>query len=61
VKPFSKVASILLALVSLLQLTRFLLGWEVHVNGATVPLWPSALACLVTGVLSVGLWREAGR
>ena len=60
-KPYSKAASVLLCIVSLGQLTRFLMHWLVAVAGTTIPLWPSALACLVTGTLSVMVWREASR
>ncbi len=33
-------AIVFLGLLSLLQLTRVLLGWSVVVNGVAVPTWP---------------------
>ena len=58
-KPFSTAASILLALISLLQLLRFLMGWVVTVNGVIIPVWASGIACLVAGGLAVKVWKEA--
>jgi len=57
-KPFSLVAVALLSLVALLQLLRFLLGWEITINGITVPVWASAIAFIIAGGLAVLLWRE---
>jgi len=61
VKPFSLAAAFLLGLVALMQLVRLVLGWPVIVNGASIPLWPSAIACLVLAGLAVMVWREARR
>jgi hypothetical protein len=58
-KPFTTIAILFLGLVSALQLGRFLLGWEVIVNGVAIPTWASAIACVVTGVLAVMAWRES--
>lgn len=58
-KPFTTLTIVLLGLLSALQLARFLLGWEVVVNGLAVPIWASALACLVAGGLALMLWRES--
>lgn len=60
-KPFTSLACLLLALIALLQLTRVLLGWDVTVNGVTVPLWASVIAAVVTGSLSLLTWRESRR
>jgi hypothetical protein len=60
-KPFTTLACLLLALIALLQLTRALLGWEVIVNGFAVPIWPSAVAALVAGLIAAMTWREARR
>lgn len=57
-KPFTALASALLALIALLQLLRFILAWPVSVNGVDIPTWVSALAFVVAGGLSVMLWRE---
>lgn len=58
-KPFSLVAAVVLGLVALVQLLRVVLGWSVVINGLAVPLWASAVACLVVGALAVMVWREA--
>ena len=60
-KPFTTVAILFLGLLSALQLARFLLGWEVVVNGVSIPTWASAIACVVTGGLAIMLGREARR
>jgi hypothetical protein len=49
---------IFLALVAVAQLLRLVLRVEVTAGGVSIPLWASALACVVTGELSFMLWRE---
>jgi hypothetical protein len=61
VKPFTTIAIALIGLFALVQLGRFLLGWEVIVNGVAVPLWASAVAAAVVGVIAVMAWRETRR
>lgn len=58
-KPFTTVAIVLLSLIAILQLARFILGWEVSVNGAAIPTWVSAIAFVVAGGVAVMLWRES--
>lgn len=58
-KPFSSVAVVMFGLVALMQLLRLTLGWSVVVNGVSIPLWASAVACLVAAGLAVMVWREA--
>lgn len=57
-KPFTTIAVVLLSLIALLQLLRFLLGWEVVVNGMAIPLWASGVAFVVAGGLAAMVWRE---
>jgi hypothetical protein len=57
-KPFTLVAVAVLSLVSLLQLLRLLLGWEITINGITIPLWASGLAFVVAAGLAAMVWRE---
>lgn len=57
-KPFTTLASAIFALISLVQLLRFVLAWPVSVNGVDIPVWASAIVCLVAAVLSVMVWRE---
>ena len=61
VKPFSLAAAVLLGVVALAQLVRLVLAWPVIVNGSSIPLWPSAIACLVAAGLAVMVWRDARR
>ena len=58
-KPFTKIACVLLGLISLGQLTRFLMGWVVTVNCVVIPVWLSLEASLVDGGLAVMVWKEA--
>lgn len=58
-KPFSTISVVVFALVALAQLVRLIMGWPVVVNGTNIPLWASAIACLVAAVLAVMIWREA--
>jgi hypothetical protein len=58
-KPFTATTAVLLALIALLQLARFILGWEVTVNGVSVPVWASGIAFLIAGGLASMLWRES--
>ena len=57
-KPFTLVAVVVFSLVSLLQLLRLLMGWEVTINGSVIPLWASGIACVVAAGLAVTVWRE---
>ncbi|QSX77125.1 hypothetical protein [Agrilutibacter solisilvae] len=60
-KPFTTLTCVLLALISVLQLSRVLLAWDVVVNGVAIPLWASVLATIIPAVLSVMTWRESRR
>jgi hypothetical protein len=60
-KPFSVISALVLGLVALVQLLRLVLGWSVVINGFGIPLWVSAVACLVAAGLAVMVWREARR
>lgn len=60
-KPFSAIAAIVFALIAVLQLLRFVLGWQIVVNGVSIPLWASAVAFLVAAGLAAMVWREAHR
>jgi hypothetical protein len=45
-KPFTTVAVAFLSLIAILQLTRVIRGWEVVINGVSIPLWASGVACV---------------
>jgi len=54
-------AAALLTAVSLAHLLRWVFGVEVTVAGRIVPMWVSAVACVVAGGLAYMLWRGARR
>ena len=58
-KTYSTIATLLLAVVSLVQGLRFALSWPVTIGSFAVPTWFSAVACVVIGWIAIGLWREA--
>lgn len=60
-KPIARITTVFLALVALAQFLRLVLRVEVIAGGVTVPLWASAVACMLTGGLAVLLWRESRR
>ena len=58
-KPFTTITIVLFSLIALLQLVRFILRWEVTVNGIIIPIWASGIAFVIAAALAVMLWREA--
>ena len=58
-KPFTRITSAFLLLVSHFHAIRLALRWEVTINHVIVPLWLSAIALLVTATLAIMLWRES--
>ena len=58
-KPFTKLAAVLLGIVALAHLYRVLRPFEVVVAGHAVPEWVSLVGLVVPGVLAVMLWRES--
>ena len=60
-KPFTTVAILLISAAAVLQLIRFLRGWVVTVDGATIPVWVSGVAAVVLGLVAAMLWRESHR
>lgn len=57
-KPASLLAVVVFSLVALSHLLRLILGIEVLVGGAVIPMWVSVVGLLVTAALAVALWRE---
>ena len=51
-KTFTKIATVILGIVALLQLLRIFLGWSVVIGGWMVPMWFSWIAVVVAGSLS---------
>jgi hypothetical protein len=60
-KPIARLTTIFLALVSITQFLRLVLQVEVMAGGVRIPLWASAVACVVAGGLAILLWRESKR
>ena len=59
-KAFSLVAGLIFLLVAAAHLLRLLLRWSVILNGWTVPMWVSAIAVVVAGLLAFeGLGRRS--
>jgi membrane protein implicated in regulation of membrane protease activity len=58
-KPMTKIASVILALVALLHLARVLFKTNVLIDTFELPLWVSMLGFTVASLLSFGLWRES--
>jgi hypothetical protein len=58
-KPATLLAALVFSLVSIAHLARLILGTEVLVGGAVIPMWVSVIGLFVTGGLAVALWREA--
>jgi len=60
-KPFTTIAVVFLALIAVVQLLRFVLGWTVTLNGRIVPVWLSGIVFVITAGLAVMVWRETRR
>ena len=58
-KPFTAIAIAVFSLIAILQLIRVILGWEVVIDGVSIPVWVSGIAFIVSGGLAVMLWRES--
>ena len=49
---YARLAAIVFAIIALLQLIRAVAGWPIVVGGTEMPVWPSWVAVVVTGILS---------
>jgi len=56
-----RVASVVFGLISAAQLARLIIRPQVLVEGYLIPLWPSALAFVILGGLSLWLWKLGRR
>jgi hypothetical protein len=52
-----RVAAALFLLVCIVQVGRLVVRPEILVAGHVMPLWPSAVAAAVAGVLAIWMWR----
>jgi len=55
------VAGIVFAIMAMAQLARVVIRAEVLLGGFVLPLWPSALAFVLLGSLSVWMWWLANQ
>ena len=60
-KPFTRIAVVVLWLIALPQLLRFIAGWQITLNGAPVPLWLSGVVAVLAVGLALMVWREHRR
>ena len=50
-KPFTVIAIVIFALVSLLHLLRYFLGWGIVIHTVSVPMWVSLVGFVIAGGL----------
>jgi len=60
-KPFTSIAAALFLALAAAHAWRILFAIPVTIGETSIPTWTSAVALVVTLVLSVMLWREAQR
>ncbi len=58
-KPATVATVALLCLIALAQLLRLVFHVKVIASGVVIPLWASAIGCIVAALLAVMLWRES--
>ncbi len=58
---YAQVSGTLFTVVSLAQLTRAVLALPAQVGNTAIPVWPSVIAFMVTGLMAVWAFRTAGR
>ena len=58
-KPFTVAAAVLLGIVALAHLYRLIRPFEVTVAGDAIPQWVSVVGLVVSGGISLMLWRES--
>jgi hypothetical protein len=56
-----RVACVVFAIVSLIQLARLVTGVEISVDGHLIPLWTSGIAFVFAGCLSLWMGRLSSR
>ena len=56
-----RAASVVFGLMAIAQLARLLIRPEVVVAGYSMPLWPSVLALIILGGLSLWMWSLTRR
>lgn len=57
-KPVAAAAIFVFALVAVGHALRLVFGWEITINGITMPLWVSMIGFVIPAGLALLLWRE---
>jgi hypothetical protein len=60
-KPFTKIASLLFALIAIAHLYRLLRPFDLVIAGCAIPQWVSILGAVVAGGLALMLHQESKR
>ena len=60
-KPFTTIAIVIFAIISIVHVVRLFTGWPVTVNSFEVPIWFSGFGAIVFGFLAIMVWRESKR
>ena len=60
-KPFTTIAAVIFGLMALVHLYRLFTHFQIIAGSHPIPELASIVALLVTGALSVGLFRESRR
>ena len=58
-RPFTTIAAILFAIMAVVHIYRLVTHFQIIVGSHSVPEWVSILAIVVTGGLSLMLFRES--
>jgi hypothetical protein len=56
-----RIASLIFALIAIVHVIRMVVGLQIQIGAQTIPMWPSAVAAVLFGVLAVWFWRLANR
>lgn len=60
--PFTKIASVIFGIISLLHLLRLtFFHLDIVIASCQVPLWISFAGFVVAAALCIGLWKEANK
>ena len=57
-KPFTKIAIVVFAMICVAHSLRLVLGWEAKFNNFDIPIWVSVIGALFSGLMAVMLWKE---
>ena len=60
-KPFTTLAVVVFAIVSLMHFLRVALGWTVTIDSLVIPIWVSILGGVIAAAFAFALSREARR